>query len=172
MRIFLKRIDRPELSSFLVKRVSTPCLEDSLHYHEEYELLYVVKGTGKRLVGDSISEFKAGDLALIGPNLPHLWLNSPAFYESSKDGGAEVIIVQFKEDFLGEAFLRKPETRSIAQLLKRSKQGIGFQSISSSDVASWLRQLPGLSGIDSILKLILNTERTSGLPQILYTFRA
>jgi len=154
MRILLKKIDQPELSSFLVKRVSTPCLEDSLHYHEEYELLYVVKGKGKRLVGDSISEFKEGDLALIGANLPHLWRNSPAFYKNNEERAAEVIIVQFKKDFLGEVFFKKPETQAIAQLLERSKKGIGFYGNFTSEVVSCLTQLPSTTGIDKMLMLV------------------
>jgi hypothetical protein len=42
---------------------SFPC---PWHYHPEYELVLVLKSTGRRLVGDNIGYFKEGDLVLMG----------------------------------------------------------------------------------------------------------
>lgn len=51
------------------------------HFHEELELVYIIKSTGTRFVGDSIEKFEAGEVVLIGKNVPHMWLNDEVYFE-------------------------------------------------------------------------------------------
>jgi AraC-like DNA-binding protein/mannose-6-phosphate isomerase-like protein (cupin superfamily) len=46
---------------------------DHWHYHPASELTFIARGRGTRLVADHIDSFDAGDLVLIGPNVPHYW---------------------------------------------------------------------------------------------------
>lgn len=45
--------------------------EYPVHFHSDYELNLVMETDGQRIIGDTQSEFKSIDMALIGPNLPH-----------------------------------------------------------------------------------------------------
>lgn len=57
--------------SFRSLRVEDTRFRHAIHYHPEIELTYIIKSAGTRMVGDHIEPFAAGDLCLIGSNLPH-----------------------------------------------------------------------------------------------------
>lgn len=111
--------------SFLVRKFGKSAFDAPYHFHEEFELTYIVQGSGKRYVGSHMDDFTAGDLVLLGPNLPHCWK-----LEGGKTGEEEAsaIVIQFNANFLGEDFFGKPELQSIKKLFKKSTSGLSFHS--------------------------------------------
>jgi len=95
------------------------------HFHPEYELTLIVSGEGRRFVGDGIAEFAAGDLVLLGRNLPHTW-HSRACEFTASPARSRAVCIQFADDFLGEAFFARPELARVRRLLKRSAVGLRF----------------------------------------------
>ena len=59
------------------------------HFHEELELVYIIESTGTRFVGDHIEKFQAGEIVLIGKNVPHMWLNDDAYFEKGSNQGGD-----------------------------------------------------------------------------------
>src|SRR3954451_5794667 len=120
-------------------KLFTPSLKNYFfwHYHPEYELVYVEALTGIRHVGQHISSFMESDLVLIGPNVPHL----------NFDYGIETeyrqIVVQLKENFLGDAFKETPEFSSIHQLFEKAYLGLSFRGETKKLVADKLKCLQG-----------------------------
>lgn len=90
------------------------------HYHPEIELVNVVKGSGKRHVGNHLSYFDSGDLVLIGSNLPHAGFGNGAV------GDHEEIVLQFKPEFIENSILNWPEFGEINALIEKANQGIHF----------------------------------------------
>lgn len=91
------------------------------HYHPEIELVYVNNGSGKRQVGLNLSNYNDVLLILVGSNLPHT-----GFTDYFDDERKEVVI-QFKENFLGDSLKEVFEFKNIFNLLKTSKKGIVFE---------------------------------------------
>ena len=52
-------------SFFFIDQRVTTSIEAKLHRHDAWELYYVVHGYGKRMAGDTLQPFAAGDVALI-----------------------------------------------------------------------------------------------------------
>ena len=90
--------------SFVVFKEAGKFFPCPWHYHPEFELVLVIKSTGRRMVGDNIGYFKEKDLVLIGSMLPHVWVNDPKYTTSKADSLAEAIVIHFKDIFLGEHF--------------------------------------------------------------------
>ena len=109
--------------SFLVRRFGNAAFDAPYHFHPEYELTCIVKGTGKRYIGNHMDDFTAGDLVLLGPNLPHCWKLEPG-KEVQTDASA--IVVQFDEGFLGGGFFDKNELKHIKKLFQKSGSGICY----------------------------------------------
>lgn len=108
--------------SFHTRRFGESAFEAPYHFHSELELTAIIKGKGKRYIGNHMENFQEGDLVLLGSNLPHCWKLEPAI--AKQEAGA--IVVQFDKEFLGKDFFDKAELSSIKNLLDNSRYGVRF----------------------------------------------
>ncbi len=118
------------------------------HYHPEYELVYVEATTGIRHVGQHISSFMESDLVLIGPNIPHL------NFDYGLQTAYKQIVVQLKENFLGDAFKEAPELLAIQRLFEKANRGLSFAGTIKAVVADKLRNMQGLNHFEQLLCLL------------------
>jgi AraC-like DNA-binding protein len=140
-------------SSFYTYRFEVPYFEFKWHYHPEYELTYIIKGSGHRLVGNSYAYFSAGDLVLLGSNLPHTWSGKMDAEESS-----EALVIQFSKEFMAP-FLQLDEGKAIKQLLEQANRGLHFEN--HITLADRLVDLTNATGIDRVVKLVSILELLS-----------
>ena len=118
------------------------------HYHPEYEIVCVFEGSGRRHVGNHLSNYDGGDLVLIGSNLPHGGFGYGAV------GTHEEVVLQFREDFLGEGFLSKPEMNNIRKLFELSKQGISFDKKVKEKLTEKFRNLLQIQPFERMIELL------------------
>jgi AraC-like DNA-binding protein len=107
----------------LFRKFDSSAFDAPYHFHPEYELTYIAEGKGKRYAGTHMDDFNAGDLVLLGPNLPHCWKLEPGKEEQPNAGA---IVVQFDGAFLGGDFFNKDELQHLKKLFQRSASGISF----------------------------------------------
>ncbi|HWA87896.1 MAG TPA: AraC family transcriptional regulator [Opitutus sp.] len=152
MRAIYEAIHIPEKASFRCMHSLGRAFIGRWHFHPEIELMFVERGSsGMRFVGDHSESFREGDLVLVGPDLPHFWLNDNPH---GPLGAARAYVVQFPEDFLGPAFWLTPEFRPIGALLRRSQRGIRFAGPAVRKVAATLRMLSRATGAARVLLLL------------------
>ncbi|MBN8789198.1 MAG: AraC family transcriptional regulator [Terrimonas sp.] len=133
--------------SFIVFRERGCFFPVPWHYHPEYELVLVTKSTGRRMVGDHIGYFNEGDLVLMGPMLPHVWVNDNQFISGTNKEAADAIVVQFVQDFLGENFLELPEIEGLKKILKLSQGGLEIKGKTRKRITEMMMQMPDASGL-------------------------
>jgi len=153
--------------SFRVKHSVLPYLDSPWHYHDEYELFYIIKSSGKRFVGNSIDNFSEGDMVFMGPNLPHVWKNNGNFYDNLKKNNAEAIVIQFKENVFGKDFFSLPELKSINEFLQLSKRGLLINGSARNQAAPLIKQITHEEGIDRIITLLKILNILSGTSDII-----
>ncbi len=143
--------------SIRVLQYSCPAFQTNhtWHFHPQYELSLILKGSGKRFIGDHIGIFNPGDMVLIGPNVPHCWISDDEQKEN------EMLVVQFDPLFLGEPFYSIPEARAIKTLLTASRQAIIFARESLHDSYQWLENVRQHRGLARIAHLLLLCQALS-----------
>jgi AraC-like DNA-binding protein/quercetin dioxygenase-like cupin family protein len=149
MKLQFEKIE-PEIgSSFRVVHVTEgePC-RLFWHYHPEYEIVFMPFGNGQRRVGTNVSAYEAGELVFIGPNLPHL------NFSYGKEGQYEEVVVQMRGDFMGEAFLQKPELANVRRLFERAHAGLTFGTATKQRVGPGLMQLLQQPPFERFLSLL------------------
>lgn len=155
MKPVLEHLPLDPEESFVVKSFDYPYYPTPWHFHPEYEIVLVTESTGKRFIGDSISDFKAGDLAFIGPNLPHLYRNDVEYYSKETSSlRAKSIVVHFLEQSFGEDFLSLPETKNLSNLFSKSLRGIEVTGRTNEIISKKLHELCELKGLARWLQLL------------------
>lgn len=147
-----------------------------LHYHHEYELTLILKGFGQRQVGDNIENFGAGDLVLIGSELPHVWKSDDVFNSQKAPYKVQAVVIKFLQDFPGTAFFHRPEMGMVRGLLDDiSLSGIKLEGNLKQQIENIMIRLPHMNDADRFINLlnILNTISQSKEYRILasHTYR-
>lgn len=133
------------------------------HFHQEVELVYIKESFGKRIIGDKIEPFEAGDMVFIGSNLPHVWLNDEVFYKGMPDLKARAIVLYFNPNVMGPLFYNMKEAAKINAFLKKGERGLRILSNTNTIIAEKLEQLLQKKDIEVIIGLfdIFNTLANS-----------
>ena len=110
--------------------ISYPRFVLPLHKHVEYEIMLFTQGSGKQFVGEGVSDYKAGDMALIGSNVPHLHLCHTKLDATSASNPEEKAsageAIQFRPDIFPGQMEGIPDYHLIHDLLQKSQYGIRF----------------------------------------------
>jgi AraC-like DNA-binding protein/mannose-6-phosphate isomerase-like protein (cupin superfamily) len=136
MKIMHEHIDFPGRSAVKVKWREMPQFTYPWHFHPEFEILYVIDGSGTRFVADSIEEFQSGDMVLIGSTLPHFWRSDEKYLNSGGKLNVKYIVIQFPNDFLKDEIVNYPEYHLIGNLLERASRGVWFPAEFTGKISS------------------------------------
>ncbi|HWV29613.1 MAG TPA: AraC family transcriptional regulator [Dyadobacter sp.] len=148
-------------SSFRIFGYEVAEFDAPWHYHPEYELTVILKSEGIRYVGNSMESFEAGDLVLLGPNLPHCWKNTP-----DSVGTASSIVVQWPGDFMGNGWLDVEEFKSVKRLLQMAGQGIRFDQGVSARVKPILAEMLEMQPFSRLMKFLEVLELLAAVKNI------
>jgi AraC-like DNA-binding protein len=148
MKAKLESITSDADSSFRI--LLTPNLNEIFywHFHPEYEIVYVETESGFRHIGDHISKYTDSDIALIGPNIPHL------NFDYGVKATVNTVVVQMKENFLGNEFFSLPEIAAIKTLFEKAKSGLAFYGETKKIAGEKLKQLTALPHFEQLIMLL------------------
>lgn len=147
MKTLIEKLPQEEGASFVSKLFQTPHFEVPWHQHIEYELILFTQGDGLSFIGNYTGEFKVGDVFFIGKNVPH------TFQKRASEMITSAVVIQFREDFWGDAFLALPEVREITELLAISAQGLQVLGESKYMLRKLILELNGCTDFQRIIKL-------------------
>lgn len=144
-----------DFESFYIERKKAPYYGMHWHYHEEFELMYSMKGEGVRIVGDNMDHFNENELVFLGSNVPHLFKHE----EKGNPLPVDFIVIKFNALFDGQyPLFQLPEFSKINQFLTNSNRGILFSKQTIEKVKEYLIKITESSDADRFIYLftILN----------------
>lgn len=155
MKLTYKQTERKPENSFLVRQDRMPCIEQDWHFHKELELIYFIKSSGTRYVGNSIGNFAPGELYLIGSNVPHLFRNNREYYSDMlEDEAVNLVVIKFESEFLGTVFLDLAETKKLNTLFQKANRGVKFSKAVTHLVHNYILGMVGDEGLSRIVSLL------------------
>ena len=136
-----------------------PHLSYPVHRHDEYELVIMTSGTGREYIGQAVADYRAGDMTLIGRDIPHLHLCDTM--TGRKTGkGSTCEILYFSANLFPENMSGIPEYAVVAALLEKSAGGIRYSDTAlTRDIRRRVKKLDRAEGIVRIQWLFSILDR-------------
>ncbi|UZR99315.1 AraC family transcriptional regulator [Chondrinema litorale] len=150
MEPVFEKIEPNSGSSFFIEKFEHDdlCHTPYWHIHPEYEIVYIKNGNGVRCVGSHISNYRDGELIMLGPHMPHQPFGNKEFEDNIE------IVIQFGSDFFTNQLPLLPETSQIKTLLQKSKQGITFSKAVKEKIAPQFNYMVIASPLNKLLTFI------------------
>ena len=177
MKVHEIRLFKEPAKSFILYHEEKPF--SPWHHHPEYELVYIKKGRGKRMIGDHIDRFEENDLVFVGSDIPHEWLCDKGYIPSEEQFLGEGIVIQFSHDFLGDKFFEIPENKPLKKFLSDSSRGFEIFGQCKEQIVSHMKNMLKMDDTEQlytlflIFKLLLSSDEINPLasPAFPETFR-
>ena len=150
MKLRYKSFNESNFSSVYAKRKKAPYFGVNWHFHDEFELMYIIKGEGVRVVGDRMDYFNKEELVFLGSGVPHVFKND----KNASQNEVDYIVVKFNRIIGGQDLFKIPELAPINRFLKRAGKGLIFSDTTVMKLKKQLIKLAKSKNEDRIILLL------------------
>jgi len=124
------------------------------HSHPELELVFVIEGHGKKIIGNKVTDYKTGDMVFIGSNVPHLWLSDPVFYKKDSTLHAKVVIMYINPKIFESMLSFVKEFDGVREILEQASKGINIFGKTRTVISKILIELASKTGFEKAIGLL------------------
>ena len=142
----------PSRKPFVVKKIVRPYFSTDFHFHTECQLVYILSGSGKRIIGDSVEHFEEGDLTFVGPNVPHVWYSESASNQATVD--AVSIALYINPEAISENLAGLIDTKELRHFFQESERGIKISGAKKVLITNILRQMPDQKSVSLLASFL------------------
>lgn len=141
---------------FTAKEIKLRHFSGEFHFHEECQLVYVLKSNGKRIIGDLVDNYESGELIFLGSNIPHVWHSTidPENADIEDDVHAHSLSLFFNPEKLICHLAPFGKTSRLESFLKTSQRGIEFAGHSKQLILDQLLLILKQEGLQKIITLL------------------
>lgn len=164
MKAILVELPKQHSSLITIKKIKEHDFDATLHFHDFCELSFVKKSSGKRIIGDSITNFSDGDLVLMSPNLPHMWYEDISTSNNNRNKSVEAIVIYFPINFLEKICTDPGDLSKKATLFEKAERGMRFTGKTRTKITKHLEKMNSIEGLPQIIEflkivnIMLNTD--------------
>lgn len=139
---------------FFIREIDQPLFSSEYHFHEECQLAWIIKGSGKRIIGDSIDHFDENELIFIGSNIPHVWYNTEGKDSENKTPHSNSLSLFISPKQLLEHLAVFGTTHKVEQLFEKSQRGMLISGKCKATIIGLLKKAMRQHGIRHIITLL------------------
>lgn len=150
MKKVLEHIFFEDAYFFQAFEVKQPSFELNYHFHEAYELTFINKGNGKRVIGNEVATFSDGDFVLINSTVPHTWISD----NQPQEEWVEAYVIQIDKKGLKKSFETIVYVQQILQLLEQMPSAIVFHCDNYTNIASLFKECIVSRGLSQLIRLL------------------
>ncbi|MDT7832332.1 AraC family transcriptional regulator [Flavobacteriaceae bacterium S356] len=166
MKVLPFQIPKPEYDALIYQEDHEYIFYDKFHQHKEIQVSLIAKGSGTLIVGDTINDYKEGDVLVIGGNLPHVFKSDNGLTDKSL-----MLTLFFTKSAFGGSFFELEELRTLHSFFKKAENG--FKAISTAALKELFTSLKKASKFDRFVTLlrivkILSSTKTKTLSSFVY----
>lgn len=153
--VFARILEDLRENVFAVRTIDLPVFSTEFHFHKECQMVYVVEGEGKRIIGDSVETFKSDELILLGSDIPHVWHNDKSnIGKGKKETHARSLALFFQPEKLVELLSHFIPTKKLEGVLKTSQRGLLFSGKTKRTLKQLLFELNDQEGFQKLITLL------------------
>lgn len=150
MKIIPFQISKSGEESFKIQMDELPYFYDRLHQHPEIQITYIVEGEGTLIAGNTISQFKTGNVYVIGSNVPHVFRSDDQYYSKTSDHCSAGISLYFELDFGGFPFINLPEMENIRNFFGQPGYSYLMEECLGKTVSGLLSEIQKSAGFNRL----------------------
>lgn len=123
----------------------------TIHQSDSWELSYILKGSGTRVLGNTVETFTSGEVIFIPPNIPHGWYFDE--FDHDEEGKIENITIIFDEKLLNRCAADFPETHPFIEKLRDYKQAVKFEGKTLKSIQETMSQMVAQNDMEQLASL-------------------
>lgn len=147
MKVLPFKISKPENEALFYQEDNEFTFYNKLHQHEEIQISYIKSGEGTLIIGDTITDYKTGDIIVVGSNLPHVFNSDieskvPSF----------MMTLFFSKDSFGDNFFELNDFVLLKKFFNQSQYGIKL-STNKEQLKKLFTELPNTNKLRRFILL-------------------
>lgn len=129
------------------------------NYHPEIEIHLIRESAGSYIIGNEVGAFTAGQVAIVGSDVPHDWMSDLEPGELIRNRDA---VIQFLPSWLDAAVRAVPELHRTQDLIQDARRGIIYSGDTARAAADQIELVGAASGVQrmvhffTLLSLFIN----------------
>jgi len=163
MKVLQFTIPVPHDRSIIAEKVCLPYHYPYLHRHKEVQITWIQQGEGTLIAGNNMHDYSAGDIFLIGANLPHVFKSNPEYFAPGSNKKIEALSVFFNPDGDLASLFKLPEMKPALIFLQQYQQGIKLPHHVTDKLSQIMIMLNKASGSDQMIHFLYLLKCLTGI---------
>ncbi|MGF7039280.1 AraC family transcriptional regulator [Mucilaginibacter lappiensis] len=152
MKVLQFTIPLPHDKSVIAEKVFLPYHYPYLHRHKETQITWIQRGEGTLIAGNNMHDYAAGDIFLLGANLPHVFKSNPEYFIQDAHKQIEALTIFFNPEGTLAPLFELPEMNPNKTFIQQHLQGFKIPHLITDKVSETMIALKNASGTDQLIQ--------------------